>query len=167
LKRARAQADFDIINGGSNQEFLAYFTRSGTDNNQGASIMNDIRWWEIGTAAGLIPQYGVVLGPALGLIPIILGNFSPPDHSPDGAQPHIWANQVCVNSNNGGRGTAELFVEVQLYGNEGQPPTDYTFNVNLRSWLSAISSGVYVPRVNDLLYSTSLSFAVNWTVPEQ
>lgn len=159
------QVDFDI-SGNSNTRFEVYVAKSGIDTgDKNVEFMNDLYWWNIGTLAGAIPSAGTVLGPGIGLIPIIINYFEPPNHNYTIGN-HVWAKEVSFDPNSDDRGTAAMFVEIRFYGIEGQGDTDYTFNVNMASWIGWMDtwSGYMWPRDEDISFNTQLTFTVRWNM---
>ena len=157
------QADFDIT-GGDTTRFKIDVAQSGIDTgDRNASLMNDLYWWTVGTLAGALPGVaGLVLGPAIGLIPILINYFEPSTIEDFGH--HIWAKEINVDPNSDDRGTAAMFVEIRFYGIDGQGDTDYAFNVNMASWIGYMytQTGYILWRFSDIPYTTLLAFTVRW-----
>lgn len=158
------QVDFDI-SGNSNTHFEVDVAKSGINTgDKDTALMNDLYWWNIGTLAGAIPSVGTVLGPAIGLIPIIIDYFEAPNHNYTIGN-HVWAKEISFDPNSDDRGTAAMFVEIRFYGIEGQGDTDYTFNVNMVSWIGYMTlTGFFWPRLDDISFNTQLTFTIRWNM---
>jgi hypothetical protein len=166
-----SQADFEISGGPGTYYLYIDSSRSGIDTgDRDVTLMHEIGWWNLGTLAGSVPAYGLILGPAIGTIPIVINYFQPPSYDPEDEN-HVWAKEISVDPNNDDRGTASIAMEIRFYGTEGQgSDTDYTFNVNMASWKGDIATEwgtgrqTVAPRVDDISYSTTVTFTVRWGI---
>jgi len=165
-----SQADLDLSTS-DDARFEIFQSKSGLDTGGGTpEIMDDLLWWNIGTLAGAIPVVGAYLGPAVGLLPILLQFYDPEWQSPPGVASHVWANGTDVDGSVDDQGTISFYAEVRFYGIEGQgPEVPYTFTVKMASWLGWIyilPPGSVTSRGFDLPYSTQLTFDINWNIAE-
>lgn len=160
-----SQADLDLSSGGQTIHYKIETSESGLDNGGTTStLMNDIYWWSLGAAAGAIPILGagLVLGPAVGLVPIIHEYFNPTITPVDDAYNHIYANGTFVNPHYTGRGTVGFHVRILFYGDVG--PGTFTFTVKMASWIAWTDAytGRHMDRYKCIPYTQDLTFYVKW-----
>jgi hypothetical protein len=144
-----------------------YFTidrhRSGLDYHAtDTSLMDDFQWWAVGTLAGALPGVGLILGPAIGLIPILAEYYSPSTQNLQGS--HVWANGTYIDPwdpsfapwYHKDRGTISFPVAIRFY-DKGGGYHPYTFSVKMASWIKGDDSHFWSER-------KALSYAIDVTL---
>jgi hypothetical protein len=160
-----SQADFDLSGGGNNVYYNLDTSRCGLDTGGTSSkFMTDFLWWTAGTVAGAIPVVGAVIGPAIGLVPLIQEYFDTTVSWKGSGYNYIYVNGTNVDPNSDSRGTISFFVQVRFYGTEGQGLTPYTFTFNAASWVGFFDPkyGSNYPRYACLTYTRDTTFWVKW-----
>jgi hypothetical protein len=160
-----SQAEVEITNERANEWFVIDRGKSGLDTgDKNLTLMNDLYWWSVSTEAGALPKVGGLLGPAIDLLPIIVGYFQPPVFQLEGD--HVWAKEIIVDPNSDCRGTTAVFVQVRFYGNENPANTDYAFTMAMTSWIGWMytETGYIYWREASLQFSKQLTFtAFEWS----
>ena len=162
-----SQADFDL-SAGNDVYFKIDTSRSGLDIvDRNTQLMDDLYWWGMGTVAGMIPYAGLVLSPAIGLIPILEDYYAPQTQNSEGFS-HVWANETFVdhhvNIPQDDRGTISFPVEIRFY-ERGPGWQEYTFTTKMASWIHAnqiVPPQYWNDRDTYLYYTDSTTLQIKW-----
>jgi hypothetical protein len=158
-----SHADIELPDA-SDVRYVIREDESGLDLGEDTEFMNDWHWYAISTLAGFVPVYGVVLGPALDAVPLIIQYFQPVWESAPGPQDHAWAKGTWIDSDSNDKGTIVFFIEIRMYGEEHTGIRTYTFDTLMTSW-TGLWSQLYTDwRVYEMSNTRQLTFEVDWGI---